>query len=409
MIQDMKKVIILLINLFFMVSVFSQGTKDFNYKMNIKEKVILDTDMVEGFDDGVALLMLENSQNIDLLGVTLVAGNTTMPRACATAIKQVEIIKSDTKIYLGSNLPLSEKRYTSSFFEEEEKAGNKIAYAGFLNILKNKGIEQTIENDPFASYKDVYKYLYNKECTYKNVCSTEKSDSSGCNNAVDFIISQVNKYPNEVILLSIGPLTNIALAIEKDPSLPSKVKKIVYMGGAFYVEGNSTRNAEFNWWVDPDAAKIAINSQWGISKTTSSKEYNNQVIFGLETTNHTNRMPQNIYNKILDNTYDEFRELLIRTKGLESPRQLWDVFAAAYVIDPSIVLSWNNQEIDNTLNNKINGVYIDINTDSLENYAQATVLEKNEINSKSKKAAIANYVDENKFFNEIVYPLLIKK
>ncbi len=392
-----------------MASVFSQGTKDFNYKMNVKEKVILDTDMVEGFDDGVALLMLENAQNIDLLGVTLVAGNTTMPKACATAIKQVSIINADTKIYLGSNLPLSEKRYTASFFEEEEKAGNKIAYAGFLNIFRNKEIEYTLENDPFASYKAVYKYLYNTECTYDNVYSNEKSDAFGCNNAVDFLISQVNKYPNEITLLAIGPLTNIALAIEKDPSFPSKVKRIVYMGGAFYVRGNSTRNAEFNWWVDPDAAKIAINSNWGITKTNISKEYNNQVIFGLDTTNHTNRMPQDIYNKILDNTYDEFREILIRTKGLESPRHLWDVFAAAYVIDPSIVLSWNNQEIDNTLNKKINGVYIDINTDSFENYAKATVLEKNEINSKSKKAAIANCIDENKFFNEIVCPLLIKK
>ncbi len=404
----MKRIIAILVYLILMVSLFAQGTKDFNYNMNAKEKVILDTDMVEGFDDGVALLMLENAKNIDLLGVSLVAGNTTMPRACATAIKQIEIIKSNTKIYLGSNLPLSENRYNYSFFEEEEKFGNKIAYSGFLNIYKNKNIELTIENDPFASYKNVYKYLYNKECTYENVFSHEKSDKDGINNAVDFIISQVNKYPNEITILAIGPLTNIALAIKKDPSFPSKVKKIVYMGGAFYVKGNSTKNAEFNWWVDPEAAKIAINSKWGYQDTITSNEYNNQIIFGLETTNHTKRMPQNIYDNILENTYDEFRELLIRTNGLESPRNIWDVFAAAYVINPSYVLSWNNQDIFED-NNVISGVYIDINTNLSKEYAKASVLENNEKNPLSKKAAIANYIDEDVFFNEIVYPLLINK
>ena len=392
-----------------MISLFSQGTKDFYNNMDVKEKVILDTDMVEGFDDGVALVMLENANNIDLLGVSIVCGNTTMPRACATAIKQVEILNTDTKIYLGSNVPLREDRYAYEFFKEEEKKVSKIAYSGFLNIYNNKNTEINIENDPFASYKDVYKYLYNKECNYKNVFSTDNSDKEGIDNAVDFIISQVNKYPNEITLLAIGPLTNIALAIQKDPTLPSKVKRIVYMGGAFYVDGNSTKNAEFNWWVDPDAAKIVINSKWGSPNTESSIEYNNQVIFGLETTNHTKKMPQVIYNKILNNTYDEFREILIRTNGLESPTHIWDIFAAAYVINPSYVLSWNNQEIFENIDNNISGVYIDINTNLSEEYAKASISENNEENPQSKKAAIANYVDEEVFFNEIVYPLLIKK
>ena len=76
--------------------------------------------------------------------------------------------------------------------------------------------------------------------------------------AIDFIIEQVEKYPHEVTLLVIGPVTNIALAVRKDPDIVPLIKRIVYMGGAVDVPGNVTPAAEFNWWFDPEAAKIVL-------------------------------------------------------------------------------------------------------------------------------------------------------
>ena len=69
------------------------------------QKVILDTDMVDCFDDGVAMLVLDNSENIDLLGVTIVAGNNSMPNCTASAVYQLMVSDSDTPVYQGSRVP----------------------------------------------------------------------------------------------------------------------------------------------------------------------------------------------------------------------------------------------------------------------------------------------------------------
>ncbi|MGD1823331.1 MAG: nucleoside hydrolase [Pleomorphochaeta sp.] len=354
------------------------------------KKVILDSDMVEGFDDGVALLLLEKASNIDLLGVTTVSGNSNVEVSIATAIKQLEIINSTTPIYKGNLLGINENRYKYDFFREEENLVSKIRYSGFLTSYINS--KEKIE---FPDFKKVYSFFYKNECTYKNIYYPNKVDEKGIDNAVDFLINQVNKYPNEITILSIGPLTNIAKAIKKDPSFPSKVKEIVYMGGAFFVDGNSTKNAEFNWWFDPDATKICINSKWG----KEENDFNNQIIFSLETALNTKRMPQALYEKILKETYPEFKTLLLKSNGMVAPFNIWDVLAASYVINPSIVISWNN---DNNKEKK--GVYIDIETELNSNYSKAFAYK--EYKPKCMKAIIANKINDEFLFNKILYPLL---
>ncbi len=75
------------------------------------KKVILDTDMVELFDDGMAMLMLDRAENIDLLGVTVVSGNTPMPAGMATGVRQLEALRSDTPIYAGSRFGVRNWRF----------------------------------------------------------------------------------------------------------------------------------------------------------------------------------------------------------------------------------------------------------------------------------------------------------
>ncbi len=76
--------------------------------------------------------------------------------------------------------------------------------------------------------------------------------------AVNFIIETVKKYPREVTLLVIGPMTNIALAIRMSPEIVPLIKRIVFMAGAFEVPGNTTPAAEMNVWYDPEAARVVV-------------------------------------------------------------------------------------------------------------------------------------------------------
>ena len=95
--------------------------------------------------------------------------------------------------------------------------------------------------------------------------------------AVDFIINTCHRQQSESLYLcAVGPLTNIALALKKDPTIKSKIKEIVFMGGAAMCLGNITPAAEFNIYVDPHAANIVLNSGIKI------------VMFGLDVTHKVN-------------------------------------------------------------------------------------------------------------------------
>ena len=199
----------------------------------VPQKVILDTDMVECFDDGVAMILLENSRNIDLLGVTVVAGNTSMPHGVASGVRQLEILNSTTPIYQGSRVGIRNSRIMPEVMAAEEMISPVVSWAGYLRTARDPEKYSGPLFDVMADWKTVYRYKYNEEPTYKYV----KDD------AVDFLVEQVNMYPGEIVIAAIGPLTNIARAIMKDPTFPSKVKEIVYMGGSFYIPGNSSASA----------------------------------------------------------------------------------------------------------------------------------------------------------------------
>ncbi|HKM57177.1 MAG TPA: nucleoside hydrolase, partial [Chthoniobacterales bacterium] len=79
--------------------------------------------------------------------------------------------------------------------------------------------------------------------------------------AVDFIIETVHRYPHEVTILEIAPPTNMALAIRKDPTIVPLIKQIITMAGQIYASGNAyIDNAEFNWWFDPEATQVVLRA-----------------------------------------------------------------------------------------------------------------------------------------------------
>jgi inosine-uridine nucleoside N-ribohydrolase len=335
-----------------------------------------------------------------------------MPRGVATGARQLEAIGSDTPIYEGSRLGIRNWRAIPEVLEAELAISPITSWPGYLRIPRS----EEIDADPMADWVEVYEYLYGEAPTYPYVYGAGNPDPDGNEEAIDFLVETVSKYPGEVTIVAIGPLTNIARAIMADPTFPSKVKEIAYMGGSFYLPGNSSASAEFNWWADPDAAKISVRQQWGDLESESYQVHGNQMIAGLEANENTGGMPEDLYYQMVENTWPGMQELFhAREAAIEAgawgtiaPDNIWDLFAAAWVIDPSIVLSWNNApRPEDGTPQPISGVFIDVNSEMGIDYGRATAFSEDIGPVGARKAAIQNFIDEDKFWNDVVVPLTV--
>ena len=177
-------------------------------------KIIIDTDTAT--DDAIAIIMALKHNDFDVRAITTVAGNVDIELATINALYTVELCNKNTPVYRGCAQPLNRKLETSKFFHGRDGLGDTGPY----NPLQKE------ENE----------------------------------NGVDRIISLVNNHPKEIEIIAIGPLTNIARAFQKYPSIIKKIKNLYVMGGIGEGKGNITQHAEFNFWVDPDAADIVLNS-----------------------------------------------------------------------------------------------------------------------------------------------------
>jgi len=194
------------------------------------KKIILDTDPGIGalgadIDDGLAIVMALNSDKIETLGITIVNGNVTAEQGTINALNLLEIMnRPEINVYPGAKNPI---------IQEMEEIRNT-----FSKILERSG--------------------WKKGAPVSSRTIKLKPQSK---HAVDFIIEQANKYPKEITMVCIGPLTNLALAIRKEPSLPGLLKETVIMGGGWTQPLDCyTSVAEFNMYCDPEAAKIVFHS-----------------------------------------------------------------------------------------------------------------------------------------------------
>ncbi|MHC4742484.1 MAG: nucleoside hydrolase, partial [Planctomycetota bacterium] len=176
-----------------------------------KEKVLLDSDMVIMLDDGAAMMMLANHADTQLLGVTIVPGNTWVSEGTAYCIRQFEALnRRDIPLAMGVRHPLRPGRYET--LEVEQKMyGYSSGYVGCLS-----------RREP-ASYVEAYRVEFGTRLTSRPL------DKHG----VNFLIDTIKANPDEVTVLAIGPCTNLAIAIRMAPEIVPLIKRVVYMGGAF--------------------------------------------------------------------------------------------------------------------------------------------------------------------------------
>src|SRR3954470_3737227 len=191
------------------------------------QKVIFDTDFpLPPQDDATALMLALKSPELKILGVTTVAGNDTVQRATSDALRVLEIAgRTDIPVYRGFNRP---------WLHEKTEFATKVHGKWWSDEAP------PVPPGGFAKKK------------------------AEAESAVSFLIRAVEENPNEITIIAIGPLTNVATAIRQQAGFAKKVKKIVIMGGAIAAlpdgAGNITPNAEFNFWVDPEAARTVLRS-----------------------------------------------------------------------------------------------------------------------------------------------------
>jgi len=181
----------------------------------MKNKYFIDTDTAS--DDAVAILMALEWEDVEVLGISIVSGNMSVEQGSINARYTVELCKKNVPVYVGADKPLIKKREHADWFHGPDGMGN-------MNYPQPE-LQET--NQDF----------------------------------IEVLNNHIIKNPDEITLVTLGPLTNIANFIKKYPDSFLKLKNIVIMGGASNTVGNVTPAAEYNIWCDPEAADIVFKSK----------------------------------------------------------------------------------------------------------------------------------------------------
>ncbi|NES99116.1 MAG: nucleoside hydrolase [Sphaerospermopsis sp. SIO1G2] len=193
---------------------------------NQSTPLIIDTD--GGVDDALALIMALNSPQIDLKAITVLAGNIDVDRAAKNVLRVISIVEPD-----------------------------KIPTVA-------KGCEKPLVNPPFNAagihgtdgLGELYRFQQADGSPRYPQLTLEPADE----NAIDILLKAAQNYGENLTIVALGPLTNIATALQQDAETMKKIGRIIIMGGAVKVPGNISAAAEFNFFVDPHAAQVVMES-----------------------------------------------------------------------------------------------------------------------------------------------------
>lgn len=304
----------------------------------MKRKVIIDCD--PGIDDSLALLLALNSPELEVIGITIVSGNVPAKQGAKNALKVLKLMKrEDIKVYIGESLPLVRELVTAQDTHGEDGLG---------------------------------------ETNY------EEADIEINYNGVDFILDSAKE--GDVSIIALGPLTNLAKALEKDEASFNKLQEIVSMGGAFKSHGNCSQVAEFNYWVDPHSVKnIFDNSKVPFSMV--GLDVTREIVLTPNLIELINQIGGEIGKFIVDITrfYVDFHWKQERTLGCV----INDPLAVAYFIDRSLCEGFTS--------------YLDMVVDGVA--IGQTLVDVGEFYRKEHNGLVLTKVDSRKFMEMFLYRL----
>jgi len=262
-------------------------------------KVILDTD--PGIDDAMAIAYALAHPDIDLLALTTVFGNVSVDKATRNAQYILDVFgATNVDVVNGASVPVIQKPLPhSEFVHGDDGIGNCYP-------------QQAHELNSNAKHTDIHAL-----------------------SAADYIIEQARAHPGEIDLIAVGPLSNLALALEKEPELPNLVKQLIVMGGAVDEPGNVTPVAEANFFNDPHAADQLLARDWPMT------------VVGLDVT-HKVMITDTHLAKLRDNAgtmgdflwrssrfYIDFYSSKGAAKNQSEPQcAMHDAAAVAYLVEP---------------------------------------------------------------------------
>jgi purine nucleosidase len=231
----------------------------------MKKKVIIDCDV--GVDDALALILAFGSPELEVLGIAGVNGNVSLPKVMKNIEKVLTLIRPSNRPWVarGADRPLQgDPAHAESLHGEDGLGGAQI------------------QPGEAGRYWQAFP-----------------------GTAEELLIEMARRYPAQITLIAIGPLTNLALALQKDPEAMRQFNDIVAMGGAVRTRGNITPHAEFNFYVDPLAAKIVLDSRLPIT------------LVPLDATRQVPLTPELMEEKVrpLQNSFSQF---VIEATGYES-------------------------------------------------------------------------------------------
>jgi len=280
-----------------------------------REIVVVDTDSGLFGDDGAALVMLLRSPaQAAIHGITVTPGNVWPAQGAEYVFHILELLKRpQVPVFTGAERPLVN---SAAMARESERRWGTLEYAG------------AFAQDPATVKPAPGAQLTNRRPRRES--------------AVGFLIGEIERHPGELTILAIGPMTNIALALRLKPEVETEIKQIVFMGGNIRVAGNASPAAEFNFWFDPEAARIVLRSR-----------IPDKVMFGLDICNLAvlrkaefdqiawARTPiADLFRDDLGNRYPGF------LKHPEATAHMWDSLAAAYLIDAGFVTKSETRYLD---------------------------------------------------------------
>ena len=251
-------------------------------------KIILDCD--PGHDDAIAILLAHGSPAIELVAITTVAGNQTLPKVTRNALRMCTVAGiTDVPVAAGCEFPLVREQIVAREIHGESGLDGP-AFP-----------EPTVELDP--------------------------------RHAVDLIVEAVMAaQPGDITLVPVGPLTNIAMAMRREPAIVERVREVCLMGGS-YTRGNTTPSAEFNVFADPEAAAIVFGAPWKVTMVGLDLTHQAGADEGVLQRISAIGTP---LSKIVVEMLTFFGSRYKEVTGIGAP-PVHDPCAVAYVIDPSLI------------------------------------------------------------------------
>jgi purine nucleosidase len=252
-------------------------------------KLLIDTDTAS--DDAVAIIMALRSPLVCVEGITVVAGNCPLPQAVSNALYTAELCGADTPVYSGAAKPLVRELQLADWFHGKDGLGDH----GY------RAEKRTAETEP----------------------------------AADAIVRIVMANPG-IELVTLGPLTNVATALEREPGIASKISRCVVMGGNPLCEGNVTPAAEFNIYVDPEAARRVFHSGMRI-EMVGWQLCRGEAVFGPSDIAELRAMKTKLGHFAVDSNSTAMEAL--KTQTGETGICLPDPTAMGILLDPELCLN----------------------------------------------------------------------